>query len=121
MTELKTKMEVQGIDQVKTLIDLLDNHRNELPKPVLDGLLRLADCDVCEITTGNVFDETGMTHPLVFCDDQQVNDVVSINKVLRRIKFWNKDSSAFQPLYSDFYPSACYLKCPTTGNKKVLW
>jgi len=84
---LSIKVDVMNIDKVKTLIDLLGEYIDELPEEVVSALELLADCDECEITSDSV-EVARLGYPArVICDGIEVESVVSINKVLKRVTY----------------------------------
>jgi len=83
--KLKLKVEVQGIDKVKTLIKVLNNNIERLPEDLVNTLKEVADCKTFEYDA-EYFRNKGMFPVSVFADGHEVKNVVSINPILKRIK-----------------------------------
>ena len=87
LTNITTKIEVQSLDKVQTLIDLLSENIKKLPENVVTALNELADCDHCEITSGSA-EVVRLGFPVkCIVDDSEIGEVISVNKVLKRVKY----------------------------------
>jgi hypothetical protein len=84
MTKLTTEVEIQSADKVMTLIDLLELHRRDLPVELLSSLDDLADCERCEINHYSIR-EMGFEYAVGYCNEVEVQDIRSVNKILKRV------------------------------------
>jgi hypothetical protein len=93
----KATFEVQGIDKVKTMIDLLSKYKDVLPKELAESLIDAADCDACEINNeylNSIHVRPGSVS--CYADGRLVSGVISANPILRRLTVypdrWNGKS-----------------------------
>ena len=86
MAKLELNISVTDTDAVKTLIALINKHKNELPQPLIQQLEKVADCEVFELTF-NHLRCYGLFY--VIADGVKIDSVKSINPILRVITTLN--------------------------------
>lgn len=91
MAKIDTKVNVNISDSalVKTLIELLNKYRNDLPGELLSAIEELADCEAFEIDRAALI-AMGYKTCSVYVDGEKINSAVSVNRVLRRISIFGK-------------------------------
>ena len=126
----KLKVEMQGIDKVKTMIDLLDKYKEDLPKELLKSLKDASDCDSCEFGADQL-KSMGVSHGSVSCecDGEIVSGVVSANTILKRLTVyparWDGTSDRPESTADGFieahkYPKQFSMK-DSAGNLVMGW
>lgn len=95
MAKLTSTMtfDIQGLDKVKTLVDLLSKYKPDLPKQLVESLEDLADCDECELSCQDIFAKFGTTKLRAFVDGVECKGVTSVNTVLKRVSFYTNFES----------------------------
>lgn len=84
---LKLKYEIQNVEMVITLIELLNHYKSELPEKLVAQLDEVADSDAFEYDNKYFIDKGIRTTLLsIHADGYKINNVISINRILRRIK-----------------------------------
>ena len=63
---------------LKSIITILNTHKNELPEPVKAGLMKVCDGDICELDV-EYFTFIGMIPAIVTADGITYHSVTSIN------------------------------------------
>lgn len=99
MTKLNLKLEIQNVDKVKTLIELLDRHFDDLPSELKLALKETADCDTFELgydqinfmlnridnAQGNKLNMSG-DFKLV-ADGEEIKHTSSINPIVKSVTY----------------------------------
>lgn len=99
MTERTIKLEIQNADKVKTLIELLNNHIDELPTKLVESLKEVADCDTFELgcdqinlminridnARGNTLDMSGEFK--IIADGEEIKHTNSINPIVKSVTY----------------------------------
>lgn len=102
MTDIKMKLEVQGADKVETLIELLSKHIDSLPVELVNSLKDLADCDACEIGLDQLKNLGVNPHDVsCFIDNENIDRVVSANKILKRVSMFDDGVNEIINCYPD--------------------
>jgi len=86
MTKLITKIELQGADKIKTMINLLEKYLNELPDELVESLRDIADCESCSYDWHDI--KVMLSDPdncTILVNDVDVDNVTSVNLILKEI------------------------------------
>lgn len=87
MAKLNTKIEIniQDIDKVKTLVEVLNKNSEQLPKELIKEINNIADCKTFEYDR-DYFLNKGCVNVCVHADGYRIDNAISINPILKRIK-----------------------------------
>ena len=115
-----------GLEKIKTLIELLNKHRDVLPGELVDGLKELANTDGLELGSqwfckarANIITDYGNGNAegfdFSFVADGEEIKIVSINTILRKITTESVISNARglvdSIVYNELYPKHFVAKC----------
>lgn len=128
MKNLEVNIEIQSVDKVKTMIDLLAKHIDELPAEVFDGLNELADCEACEIDVDWLIKAGFSPEDIeIVINGHVTKRVISINKVLKRVTTsWIDCDGNLQGIGGDLatlykYPQSLTMRDKKSGTVIVEW
>ncbi len=99
MAKANFKFEVQNVDKVKTLIELLSRHFDDLPNELQLSLKEVADCDAFELgydqinlminridgARGHRLDMSGEFK--LIADDEEIKHTNSINPIVKSVTY----------------------------------
>jgi hypothetical protein len=91
MAKSHHKIEIQGTDKIKTLIELFAKYMDELPQELVDSVRQCADCESVEMDHVEI--NNLLNCKLEFkclADGEEVKRLVSINPILKRIKYYSE-------------------------------
>lgn len=92
MAKMNIKLEIQNTDKVKTLLELLREHINDLPADLVKSIKEVADCEACEL--GNDYFSRAtrgyeMDLQFIFDGYEVERGIVSVNKILKRVTMYD--------------------------------
>lgn len=124
MAKLETKIEIQSAPKVKTLVELLDKYRDDLPTELIDSLNDLSDCDQFEY---GVDDIHRMAIPCdwpiedikCFIDGELNQNVSGVNTILKRVSVTRNEVVASGDCFviDKIYPKHFAIKA---GDKVLI-
>jgi hypothetical protein len=84
MAKLETSISIKDTDAVKTLIELLAQYRDELPKPLQRDLDLFANCKTFEFKVDDYLAMGGVIGQLE--TDFDSGSIISVNPILKRVR-----------------------------------
>lgn len=112
MAKLQAKIEVQGAEEIKTLIVLLDKYQDDLPGELVGALHDLADCDACEFGVDEFHNAAGVGAKVE--TDFHTDKILSVNKILRRVRYCGDKNEILEA-----YPE--HFKLGANGHVFIQW
>lgn len=88
MAKMNLKLEIQNSDKVKTLLELLHKHIDDLPEDLVKSLKEVADCDACELGREYICPKLNDGDFKCMADGKEIKHVVTVNKILKRVKVY---------------------------------
>lgn len=121
--EAELKTQVQDTDLVKTMIELLDKYREDLPGELVESLDKLADCDAIEIGYDEVVEKAGDKSILNLIYEGLPENVVGkpvfrINPILKRVTY-DESGEGKGLVIQHCYPEK--FKATVNGNLICEW
>ena len=95
--KIEMNVELMGVERIFTLVSILNNHKESLSDELIDKINELMDCEHIEINHAVWMKDFGGK----FTCEPHIEEVESINPVLKTIKFGAKNKDGTLKLIGD--------------------